>query len=103
MSNDQFELTQGEPQDQIRALAQLLGPDCAVIHVDPGQEVICDWCNANMTASTETGGMLFGTKGCCPACTAKMLPKIVEYGEEEFIRGRCPEGMSFADWIRSIR
>lgn len=97
------EINDAPENKRLKALAELMGPDCAIIHVEPGEEVICDWCNANMTASVETGGMLFGTKGCCPKCTEAMLPKIKGYGEEHYIRARCPEGMSFADWIRSIR
>ena len=46
---------------------------------------------------------MFGTKATCPVCAARMLPRIKAYGEEKHIRAYCLAGMSFADWVRSIR
>jgi len=62
--------------------------------------VVCDFCAADFTNSDRTGGFLFQSKAVCPDCAARTLPEIKSYGEEHFIRARCPEGKSFAQWVR---
>lgn len=74
-----------------------------VIKVDPGRCVVCDFCNKDWTDSPISGGILFGSKGTCPECQPRLEASAERYGEQEHIRGRCPPGVSFADWIRSIR
>lgn len=74
-----------------------------VIHIDTGRSVICDYCGDDYTDRADSGGMMFGTHATCPKCAEKMKPDIIRFGEEHYIRGRCPEGVSFADWVRSIR
>lgn len=73
----------------------------AVIPV--GGNVWCDWCDADWTARTESGGLLFQSKATCPDCVPRIEASARGYGEERFIRARCPEGMSFADWVRGMR
>lgn len=73
------------------------------IVIDPGNVVLCDYCNDEFTDSDETGGFLFGRKAVCPHCQERLMRDIKKYNEEHYIRGYCPEGISFADWIRSIR
>ena len=68
-----------------------------------GDIVVCDYCSEDYTESDEHGGFLFGSYATCPKCAAKMRPDIERYGEENHIRARCPEGKSFADFIREIR
>lgn len=68
-----------------------------------GREVVCDICNADFTESSEVGGFIFGSYGYCPPCARDALPKIQGYGEEDHIRARCPEGQSFADFVRDYR
>ena len=68
--------------------------------VDPGQMVICDWtCNGDWSDREESGGLLFGSKAVCPDCAAD-LEKRLRPEERRHIRGRCPVGISFADWVR---
>lgn len=73
------------------------------IIIDPGNVVLCDFCDEDYTESDETGGFLFGRKAVCPHCAGKTMASIRRYKEEEYVAGVCPESMPFADWIRSIR
>jgi hypothetical protein len=62
--------------------------------------VFCDLCGNDMTFSKEVGGILFQSKACCPSCAPNMEASAKKYGEEKFIRGRCPPDKSFANWVR---
>jgi hypothetical protein len=68
-----------------------------------GDTVLCDACDTDLTTDTRSGGYLFGSYGYGPCCAGKRMETIRGYGEEHFIRARCPEGVSFADWIRGMR
>lgn len=70
---------------------------------DIGDSVFCDRCGTDYTKSDESGGFLFGSYAYCPKCAEKSLPQIRRCGEEHFIKDRCPEGTSFADWCRRLR
>lgn len=74
-----------------------------VYTVDVGNHVFCDYCSEDYSDRPDQGGILFQSKAVCPECAKEALPRIKGYGEERFIRGYCPEDMSFADWVRSIR
>ena len=67
-----------------------------------GRLVVCDSCDADLTDDPRSGGFLFGSYGYGPCCAEKQLASIQGYGEEDSIRGWCPPGMSFADWIRDV-
>lgn len=71
--------------------------------VPVGRVVLCDFCDEDLTEDTRSGGFLFQSKAVGPCCAEKSLVSIRGYGEERFIRGRCPEGVSFADWVRGLR
>jgi hypothetical protein len=68
-----------------------------------GESVLCDFCDTDLTASNDSGGYLFGSYAVGPCCAEKRLESIRGYGEEHLIRARCPEGVSFADWVRGLR
>jgi hypothetical protein len=68
-----------------------------------GDTVLCDDCDGDYTASNLTGGILFQSKALGPCCAPKWEVQARKYGEERFIRGRCPEDVSFADWVRGLR
>ena len=68
-----------------------------------GDAVLCDACDTDLTADTRSGGYLFGSYAYGPCCAEKRLVTIRGYGEEDHIRARCPEGVSFADWVRGMR
>lgn len=70
---------------------------------DMGDTVICDQCNEDYTNSDEEGGFIFGSHAYCPNCAKDSLPRIKSYGEEKFIKARCPEGMSFKDFVVAYR
>ena len=74
-----------------------------IIVIDPGNVVICDFCDDDFTNSTEQGGFLFQSNAVCPHCADKMMENVKKYNEEHYIKGTCPNNISFADWIRSIR
>ncbi len=71
--------------------------------VDIGRRVFCDICNKEWTDDCTHGGFLFCSKAVCPACAERELASIRSYGEEHYIKARCPEDMSFADWCRWLR
>lgn len=65
-----------------------------------GETVLCDSCDTDLTDDPRSGGFLFGSYAYGPCCADRHLASIKGYGEERFIRGWCPEGVSFADWVR---
>ena len=71
--------------------------------VNVGNIVVCDSCEKDYTDSSESGGFIFGSRGYCPVCAPRMMQRINHYGEEQYIKAYCPEGMSFADFIRGYR
>lgn len=70
------------------------------IDVELGDRVLCDDCGDDYTDSPDQGGFLFLSKAICPECAPDYEKCIAEHGEEHHIRGRCPVGKSFADWVR---
>jgi len=68
-----------------------------------GRVVLCDACDTDLTDDPRSGGYLFGTYAYGPCCADERLKSIRGYGEEWNIRARCPEGVSFADWVRDMR
>jgi hypothetical protein len=68
-----------------------------------GRNVLCDACDTDLTDDPRSGGYLFGSYAYGPCCAERRLETIRGYGEEGHIRARCPEGVSFADWIRGLR
>ena len=68
-----------------------------------GDTVLCDIDDTDLTADDRSGGFLFGSYAVGPCCAERYLESIRSYGEEHMIRGWCPEGVSFADWVRGIR
>jgi hypothetical protein len=72
----------------------------AVIEVDAGNKVNCDYCNDDYTDSTESGGLLFGSYAACPKCAPAIEGNAKLHQEADRIRARCPENKSFADWVR---
>jgi hypothetical protein len=68
-----------------------------------GGTVLCDACDTDLTADPRSGGYLFGSYAYGPCCAGERLVTIRGYNEEHFIRARCPEGVSFADWVRGMR
>lgn len=68
-----------------------------------GRDVLCDACDEDLTDDPRSGGFLFGSKGYGPCCAGRAEITIRGYGEEWNIRARCPEGVTFADWIRDLR
>ena len=71
--------------------------------VDIGDNVVCDSCNADFTNRNDEGGLLFESKGICPACTPEWEKSALHYGEEHLIRARAKPGQSFKDFILELR
>jgi hypothetical protein len=71
--------------------------------IDLGRTVACDACDTDLTGDPRSGGYLFGSYAYGPCCADERLASIRGYGEEGHIRAWCPEGVSFADWCRSMR
>jgi hypothetical protein len=70
--------------------------------IELGRDVLCDSCDTDLTDDPRTGGFMFGSYAYGPCCLHK-LDRIRSYGEEDHIRAWCPEGVSFADWVRGMR
>jgi hypothetical protein len=71
--------------------------------IDIGRTIICDRCDTDMTDDPRSGGFMFGSYAYGPCCVAEALASIRRYREEDHIGERCPEGVPFADWVRSLR
>jgi hypothetical protein len=68
-----------------------------------GRHVICDVCGGDWTDRKESGGFLFGSYAYCPGCAPRGLESIKKYSEERYIKAFCPEGESYADFVRRMR
>lgn len=71
-----------------------------VIELDVGDRVICDWCAEDYSQRNDTGGIVFGSKACCPECAPGIERDAKADGKTKYIRARCPAGKSFAAWVR---
>lgn len=71
--------------------------------VDIGRTVVCDSCSDDCTDSTESGGFIFSSNAYCPKCAPQALRNIERFNEQRYIKARCPEGQSFADFVRAYR
>lgn len=65
--------------------------------------ILCDLCGKDYTDSEAKGGLLIGSKAVCSECEKEFRKKIERNGEQSYIRGECPEGMSFREWVLSLR
>lgn len=65
-----------------------------------GDVVYCDLCGRDYTFSKETGGLFFESKAICPVCAPEIEIACERYGEQGYIKDRCPSDKSFADWVR---
>jgi hypothetical protein len=91
-------------QSHVKNLEDLMKRDDVVVEtIDVGDRVICDACGEEWTDRVDSGGILFQSKAICPDCSPQWEADAVKHNEEKFIRIRCPKGMSFAEWVRSIR
>lgn len=71
--------------------------------IDIGNQVACDICCTDYTDSDVSGGFLMVSFAYCPECARKQMPAIERLGESHLITSRCPEGVSFAAWILTLR
>lgn len=71
--------------------------------IEVGRTVLCDRCCTDMTDDPRSGGFLFDSAAYGPCCADEALASIRGYCEESRIRGWCPAGVSFADWVRGLR
>lgn len=65
--------------------------------------VVCDWCDDDYTNRADQGGFIFQSKATCPKCAPQFEADATKFGEQRYIRARCPDGMSFADFVRAYR
>jgi len=78
--------------------------DWPVINVDPGNMVLCDFCNRDYTEdTTSVGGILFSGHACCPVCLPEFLKGIKKYKEEKFVQATAKENETFRDFVYRIR
>lgn len=70
--------------------------------------VICDLCDRGFrdhegyVLDDAKGGITMGTMAICPYCSPVTLANAEKYGEMQFLV-RCPDGMTFADWVLQLR
>lgn len=75
-----------------------------ISEIDFSDRVVCDWsCDGDYTHSDEEGGILFGSKAVCPKCAPDLIKSAKAGGESKYIRGHCPKGMSFREWVLRLR
>lgn len=70
---------------------------------DIGEIVICDLCGDDYTFSDAKGGILFGSKACCPNCTPKIERDARHYGELHFIANRAKPDETFKAFVLRMR
>ena len=68
-----------------------------------GDIVACDDCGVDFTNRPDSGGFIFQSKAICPACARRWRRLIALYGEQHCIRAVCPEGQTFAAFVRAWR
>lgn len=73
--------------------------------VDIGRNVACDDCGEDFTDSTVCGGFMLDDRASCPLCAERVLQRApVRLMVRLAVRAQvCPEGVSFADFVRSQR
>jgi hydrogenase maturation factor HypF (carbamoyltransferase family) len=75
-----------------------------VINIDPGNVVLCDFCNKDFTNDDKsTGGILFTGHACCPDCLPEFMKGVRKYNEEKFIQATANENETFKDFVYRIR
>lgn len=78
--------------------------DWTVINIDPGNMILCDFCNKDYTEdTTSVGGILFSGHACCPDCLPEFQKGIKKYNEEKFVQATAKENETFRDFVYRIR
>jgi len=78
--------------------------DFTVINIDPGNVVLCDFCNKDYTEdNVSVGGILFSGHAVCPDCLPEFLKGIKKYKEEKFVQATAKENETFRDFVYRIR
>lgn len=95
-------MSDGEKHPVHQAFADALKAGGPAV-IDLGRSVLCDIDDTDLTDDPRSGGFMFGTYAIGPCCASSRLESIRGYGEEDHIQAWCPEGVSFANWIRSVR
>jgi hypothetical protein len=85
-----------------KAYAEALDAGGPVV-IPVGETVLCDIDDTDLTADPRGGGYMFGSYAVGPCCAERHEAMVRGYDEQGYIRARCPEGVSFADWIRGMR
>jgi hypothetical protein len=70
--------------------------------IDIGETVVCDLCNADYSESDQQGGLLCSSWAICPKCAPDFRETAKKCNEEDTIT-ECPSGLSFRDWVLSLR
>lgn len=66
--------------------------------------IMCDICDKTFGDNdNECGGFMFQSKMVCPICAPRFMEDVKKYGEEHFIRGFCPPGMMYREWVLNER
>jgi hypothetical protein len=68
-----------------------------------GDLVVCDSCSADYTNRPDSGGFIFESKAICPSCAPSWRRLIALYGEQSMVRAVCPDGVTFAAFVRAWR
>ena len=73
-----------------------------IIEVEPGTQVVCDFCNDDHTTNSAPGGCLVGSHAVCPKCSEKYKDAIDE--DKLNVKYQEPrEGETFRDFVLRIR
>lgn len=63
------------------------------------EKVYCDPCGKDFSDLPDQGGFIVGLTAYGPCCAEAMLGNLTLHHEEHLIKAKCPQGMSFKDWI----
>lgn len=73
------------------------------VAIPVGRHVVCDGCDMDFTDLPDCGGIIFESKAYGPCCAPRIIKSAEKYGEERYIKARCPPETSFADFVRAYR
>lgn len=73
-----------------------------VIHLNPGNLIICDSCNIDYTSSDKIGGVLFNRNAYCPNCYDRIIASAKKYNEEKYLIHSLADE-TFRDFVYRIR
>jgi len=77
--------------------------DFKIIHLNAGDNVVCDLCNKDYKNDPAEGGYIFMSNAVCPDCADEFWKGIQKYKEERYVKAWCPTDCSFYNFVLKYR